>query len=168
MADVMRWRYGETNPIVAAVDSGTVIEIGDLLYLDTDDAKPASDQADQGTEASNQESFADKFLGVAMQRSRSGDTDPIRVATTGVFEFACPSGTHEVGHLIAVDEAASGTALEDQKVTNLGAVLADASKMQYAIGRVAKRETVATTTVLVDIRSTVMTGGVEPGSYSLS
>jgi hypothetical protein len=47
MADTMRWRYGETNPVLVPVDSRTVIEIGDLVYLDTDDAKPASAQADQ-------------------------------------------------------------------------------------------------------------------------
>ena len=78
MTDKMRWRYGDTNPVIAAVDSTTVIEIGDLVYLDTDDAKPASSQTDQGTETDNQTLFADNFLGVAMQRSRSGDADPIR------------------------------------------------------------------------------------------
>ena len=40
--DRMRWRYGDTNPVVAAVDLETVIEIGDLLWLDGDNAKPAS------------------------------------------------------------------------------------------------------------------------------
>ena len=29
MSDKMRWRYGDTNPVVAAVDSATVIEIGE-------------------------------------------------------------------------------------------------------------------------------------------
>ena len=116
MSDNMRWRYGDTNPVVIPVDSASVIEIGDLVYLDTDDAKPASAQADTETEEGNQEAFHDQFAGVAMQRSRSGDTDPIRVATTGVFEFVCPSGTYEVGDLLGADEAASGTALEDQQV----------------------------------------------------
>ena len=91
VANTMRWRYGDTCPVMLPVDSATVIEIGDLVYLDTDDAKPASAQADQGTEAANQELFHDKFAGVAMQASRSGDTQPIRVATTGVFEFDCLS-----------------------------------------------------------------------------
>ena len=45
----MRWRYGDTYPVVLPVDSATVIEIGDLVYLDTDDAKPAVGQADQGS-----------------------------------------------------------------------------------------------------------------------
>lgn len=152
MSDTLRWRYGETNPVILPVDADTVIEIGDLVYLDTDDAKPASAQADAGTEEDNQEGFHDQFAGVAMQRSREGDTDPIRVATSGVFEFACPSGTFEVGDYLGADEAASGTELEDQKV----AAVASAN---LAIGRCAKRVYPAATRVLVDIVSTVMRGG---------
>ncbi len=153
MTDKMRWRYGDTNPVIAAIDSTTAIEIGDLVYLDTDDAKPASLQADQGTEQANQSLLATNFLGVAMQRSRAGDTDPIRVATTGVFEFDCPSSTYELGDLVGADEAASGTALENQQIAQVSAA-------QYAIARIARRAPVATTNVLVDVRSTVMTGGV--------
>ena len=158
MSDKMRWRYGDTNPVVAAVDSSTVIEIGDLVYQATDDARPASDQADQGSKEDNQSLFADNFLGVAMQRSRSGDTTPIRAATTGVFEFDCPSGTFELGDLVGPDET-GGTTLLDQQVDAV-------SGSQYAIGRVARREASAATSVLVDVRSTVMTGGVEGGSPS--
>ena len=69
MANTMRWRYGDTNPVVLPVDSATVIEIGDLVYLDTDDAQPAARRPTSGTEAANQELFHDKFAGVAMQRS---------------------------------------------------------------------------------------------------
>ncbi len=39
MANTMRWRYGETNPIMIPVLVGYVIEIGDLVYLDTGTAK---------------------------------------------------------------------------------------------------------------------------------
>ena len=159
MSDKMRWRYGDTNPVVAAVDAATVIEIGDLVWLDTDDAKPASSQADLGSEDANQTAFADKFLGVAMQRSRAGDTAGIRVATTGVFDFDCPSGTYELGDLVGVAENGTGNALLNQQVASVGF-------SGGALARVAKREPVATTSVLVDIRSTVMTGGIEGGSSS--
>lgn len=159
MSDKMRWRYGDTNPVVAAVDAATVIEIGDLMRQDVDDAKPASSQTDYGSELANQESFADTFLGVAMQRSRSDETAPIRVATTGVFEFDCPSGTFELGDLIGADENAAGNALLNQQVATV-------SDSRYAIGRNAKRQPAATTNVLVDIRSTIMTGGVEGSSPS--
>jgi hypothetical protein len=159
MSDKMRWRYGDTNPVIAAVDAATVIEIGDLVYQDTDDAKPASSQAHQASKAADQELFADKFLGVAMQRSRSGDTAPIRVATTGVFEFDCPSGMFELGDLVGTDANVSATGLLSQQVAKVAA-------SKYAVGRVAKRVVPAATSVLVDVRSTVMTGGVEGSSPS--
>ena len=152
MSDILRWRYGDTAPVVVPVDSATVIEIGDLLYLDTDDAKPASSQADGGTEAINQETFHDNFLGVAMQRSRAGDTSPIRIATRGVFEFPCPSATFEVGTLIGASENGAGNALEDQQVEGVATA-------NLAVGRCAKRVNPAATTVLVDIVATVSHGG---------
>jgi hypothetical protein len=153
MTDKMRWRYGDTNPVIAAVDAATVIEIGDLLYQETDDARPASSQADQLTKEANQALFTTKFLGVAMQRSRAGETAPIRVATTGVFEFDCPSATFELGNLMGVDENAAGTALLNQQVTTV-------TQNADAIGRVAKRQATALTSVLVDVCSKIMTGGV--------
>ena len=153
MSDKMRWRYGDTNPVVAAVDSATVIEIGDLVYQNTDDALPASDLTFVGLSQS-QDNFCDEFLGVTMQRSRAADTDAIRVATTGVFEFACASATFELGDLVGVDDNAGATALEDQQVI----AVTDAAR---AIGRVAKRVASAATSVLVDIRSDVMYGGVQ-------
>ena len=153
MSDRMRWRYGDTNPVVAAVESATAIEIGDLVYHDSDDVKPAAAQADQGTAAANQAAFAAKFLGVAMQRSRPGDTAAVRVAATGVFEFACAADTFELGELVGACENSAGDALENQQVVKV----TDAA---HAIGRIARREPAASTAVLVAIVSTVMHGGV--------
>ena len=151
MTDKMRWRYGDTNPVIAAVDAATVIEIGDLLWQDTDDAKPASALANHSSQAANQQALAAAFLGVAMQRSRSGDAASIRVATTGVFEFDCASGTFELGDLIGADKNTANTGLLSQQVAKV---------TQGAIGRVAKREPAAVINVLIDIRSTIMTGGI--------
>ncbi len=125
MANQMRWRYGETNPVMVPVDSATVIEIGDLLYLDTDDAKPAS---------------------------ASGADRSIRVATTGVFELDCAAATFEVGDLVGAVENGGGTALEDQKGVGV-------ATPNLAIGRCAKRENPAATSVYVDVVSTVLRGG---------
>lgn len=149
MANKMRWRYGAANPCLVAVDSGTVLEIGDFIYLDTDDGKNAAAQADQSSEAANQRLFAKNFLGIAMQASASGETDAIRVATSGTFEFDCPSATYEIGDLVGVDEASSGTALEDQKV-------AAVATNDLAIGKVDERKASAATVVLVRIQSQVM------------
>jgi hypothetical protein len=149
MTDHMRWRYGDTNPVVSPVKRETVIEIGDLLWQDDDGtAEPASTLGCRPGEH-EKESFSKRFLGVAMQRSRAGDTDLIRVATTGVFEFdlsgAIPT---QLGDFIGP------TAGLDSQLVSL---THDAKR---AIGRAAKVRPAPLTAILVDIRSTIMTGGV--------
>jgi hypothetical protein len=150
----MRWRYGDTNPVVLPVDSATVIEIGDLVWLDTDDAKPASASTYGANLAAAQETFHDKFAGVAMQQSRAGDADPVRVATTGVFEYDCASATFEVGARIGVDANAGATALLNQQVIGTAA-----ANPELSIGTCAKRVATADIKVLVDIVSAVTRGG---------
>jgi hypothetical protein len=154
MANTMRWRYGETSPVILPVDSATVIEIGDMVYLDTDDAKPASAMADQGSESANQQFFHDAFAGVAMQASAAGETQPIRVATAGVFEFDCLSATLEVGDLMSSDEHSGGTSLLNQTVVKV-------TSANAAVGRCAKRLNPAGTRTLVDIVSSMMRGGTQ-------
>lgn len=151
MSDRFRWRYGETKPVVAAVAANTVIETGDLVYLDSGAVKPASGQANQSSKSANQTLFAGKFLGVAMQSSPNGQSTPIRVATTGVFELDCTANTFELGNYVGIETKTGG--LENQKVDKTTAVNA-------ALGRVVRREPSSTTTVLVDIVSTVMAGGI--------
>jgi hypothetical protein len=159
MSDRMRWRYGDTNPVVAAVAAETVIEIGDLVWQDVDNVKPASALANYGGKTANQQAFVQEFLGVAMQRSRAGDAAPLRVATTGVFEMDCAGSTFELGDLVGPDANQAGTVLLNQQVAKVAAA-------HYAVGRAARRAASATANVLVDIRSSVMTGGVLGGSSS--
>jgi Uncharacterized conserved protein (DUF2190) len=152
MANTMRWRYGETNPVMMPVLEGYVVEIGDLVFLDEESAKPALAQADQGTLAANQEALHDTFLGVAMQASPGESTQPIRVATSGVFEFDTLSATFEMGDLLGAKEESSGTALENQSLIGV-------ATPNLAIGRCVKRVSPAGTKVLVDVVSTVVRGG---------
>lgn len=56
----------------------TVIEVGDLVYLDGDDAKPASSFPWTTNLATTQENFAEKFLGVAHQSSAEGEIENIK------------------------------------------------------------------------------------------
>jgi len=149
MADVFRLRHEDTDRVAGAVDSATVIEIGDLLYLDGDDLKPASSQSDQASEEANQAVFASRFAGVAMQASDAGDTDTVRVAADGVFEFTCPSGTWEVGDLVGASENSGGDGLEDQQVEAV-------DRPELAIGFVAQREASAATSVKVRLASRVV------------
>lgn len=157
MADQMRWRYGDTRPVVLAVAEETVIEIGDLVWLDTDNARPAVAIDDIGGEgpaslAAAQEDFHDKFAGVAMQRSPAGSSRPIRVATSGVFELDAASATFEVGDLVGVAQDSEAARLAAQR----GVAVPTAAR---AIGRVAKRVVPAGTHVLVEIVGTVSHGG---------
>lgn len=157
MADVMRWRYGDTNPIVHNVDSAQVIEIGDLMYQATDDARPAS-QISSGSLINMQEAFVDAFLGVSMQRSAAGDTNPIRIATTGTFEFITASATFVEGASVG-PAGTSGDALDDQTVIAVATTFA-------TIGKVKKAYASATTSVLVQINSTIFTGGFADATAS--
>jgi hypothetical protein len=152
MANKMRWRYGDTSPVILPVAADTVIEIGDLLYQASGAALPASDQEDLGSEAGNQEGFHDAFVGVAMQHSPAGSTDPVRVATSGVFEFDCAAATFDVGDLVGSDEDAGGTTLQSQ-------VVVEVATPNLAVGRCVKRVNPAGNRVLAEIVSTIARGG---------
>lgn len=159
MSNVKRWITGERNERKCAVDAATEIEVGDLLWLDTDDVKPASQLSDLGTERWNQIKFRNLFAGVAMEAhpaNSSARTD-FRVATSGIFEFIAASDTYEIGAPIAIDEASSGTALEDQTVV-------DADFDYMAIGRVARRAPSATTTLRIAIDPPIWRDYISPSS----
>ncbi len=151
MANMMRWRYGETNPVMMPVDTEVAIEIGDLVYLATDDIRAAGALGAEETLAATQELFHDKFVGVAMQCSPVGVAGPIRVATTGVFEFDCAEATFDVGDLLGGNDAGAG-ALDNQLVDEV-------ATPNLAIGRCVKRVLPAGTKVLVDVVSTLVKGG---------
>ena len=156
MSNIMRWRYGDTNPVIAPVQSAEVIEIGDLLYYESGYAKTASSATDQLNKADNQEEFHNAFLGVAMQSSPASESQSIRIATTGVFEFDCLSTTFVLGEFLAPDEDSGGTFLEPQIV-----VKPTINAKTHAIGRCAKQENTATTKVLIDIVSSILRGGTQ-------
>jgi len=156
MANTNRHRREPTAPVYKTPASAVAIEIGDLIFQHPDDGAPknAAAMVDQGTLALNQDAFQQYFLGVAEQQSRSGDTDPIRVATTGEFEFACAAATFNTGDMVGACENADGDALEDQKVV---AVTTESK----AIATVAKDYSSNTTKVLCRIRSTIMRDSVQ-------
>ena len=107
----LNYREGDTNEVYVAYDASHPIEKGDLVFKDASSgyARTASNMANQGSAALNQLAFAQDFIGVAMQKAglQTNEksfrliTDPkppcVRVATTGLFEFACDSETEDVG-----------------------------------------------------------------------
>ena len=68
--------------------------------------------------------WSDNFLGVAMARSRRGETAPVRVATTGVFELDCPSETFELGDLVGVDVGGDHNTPMNQQAVKVGRSIA--------------------------------------------
>jgi len=102
---------------------------GDLLYNQSGTVRPASSQADAGSEILNQRVFADKFFGVSNGQKLSSDagTGAIPIIVGSQVEFNVASASYIEGELLAVDEASSGTALEDQllvKTTDPSAAIA--------------------------------------------
>lgn len=139
----MRWRYGDTNPVIAKPDKDVHIEIGDLVFQYRFLTYPAAVLIKEGYDPL---ALKKHFLGVAMQESKPGETDPIRVPTTGVFEFEWPGVMRPLGTLVHCINNQAIWPTEDKKC---------------AIARVARIVEKGGTSVLVDIVSTVMKGGVQ-------
>lgn len=157
-----------TSPVVRAqgiidsvdlpFDGSILLNKYDLMYLATDDVRPASSQADGGSEAANQASFVPLFVGVALDTRLAADTAAVAkfpVATDIVLGMDCASDTWEVGALFTVDEDAGGTFLEDQKlVKTVDGTLA----IGYAVSRAGS----AATRVLVRLMSRVFPHAAYP------
>lgn len=127
----MRWRYGETNPVMIPVASEAELEIGDLVVLTSGEAEPADEEATAAA-------MAAKFAGVSAQRHPGGHTGTaeVRVDTRGVFEFPLNTATTlVVGDLIKV-HVNGGAAVKD--------VVAKATDPEEAIGYAVRAETNAT------------------------
>jgi hypothetical protein len=145
---------GDMNEILVPVDSATVIVAGEMVRLDTDDAKRLSTMSDAGTEAQNQAAAHDVFLGIARDSSQAGQTRPIRVATSGVFDMDAVSATYEIGALVGPNGTGSGEAVGVSDTQ----VVAVSTQANQAIGRVAKRAVTATR-IRVEIFSSVLRAG---------
>lgn len=144
MADVNRIRVDlRADPQSVkdfAVDSATGIEIGDLVWLDTDDVKNAGHaNLWSQDEPTTQNRLGRWFVGVALSAHKANDpAGTVRVAGRGIAEYPLNAATTlEIGDLIGGSKA-SGNALEDQIVEKLTGAVAST---HYAIGRVAKRGT---------------------------
>ena len=170
MASTARYRSGPTNPIAVKCDPNFPIEVGDLLFQDPVSrlAKPAAGMKNQGSEALNQSTFHDFFLGVALQKNGAqpnealplnstvehSPSNVIEAATTGEFEFDCGWNT---GDLVGLANNSAGTALQNQfvkPVTAVSAAIGRAVPEAAAIGS-------ANVSVGVRIQSSILEAGVQ-------
>lgn len=146
MANSHSFRSGQQQLVQCPVDSGTVIEKGDIIWLDTDDVKPASSVTWDTNLATTQAALADAFVGIAAAPSASGETDaiPVDVSADSVYEFTVASDTYMLGAPLGADKA-SGNALLDQALED--AVAAS------SIAMAAEFKTAATTLLRVRFAS---------------
>lgn len=136
-------KYPVSDLLHLPAAASVAISVGDLLYHGTSGAATrASSQADKLDEEANQAEFAANFAGIANGNRLSTDAvaGTVQVQVDGEIEYPCTSSTFEIGDLVGADEAASGTALEDQSVKKV-------TCPRLAIGVVTKRYASATTTV---------------------
>ena len=132
MSNNLRFRSGQVELHKVRVLSDTVIEAGDLVWLDGNDARPASDFDWTTDLATTQGNFAAVFLGVAHQSSAAGETADISVdlSPLSVYEFEVTAGTFEVGGLLG--PAAGTNVLADQKLATVASgALAIARAAEY-------------------------------------
>jgi hypothetical protein len=112
---VARHRYGPQFIIRVAVDSATAINAGEAVYLEVDDARPASSEAWVTDLATTQANFVNHFLGIAQADHAAGSgavTDfPVDISPTAVYEMDCASEAHEVGDTLGMDKAAGNALL---------------------------------------------------------
>jgi len=117
MADAQLITKPIDNLLEFVADASLQIDIGDLMYHDTNDAKPASSQADGGTEAINQRTFAALFAGVAVSSHQSSEgASKVRVVPDIIIQMPCPSTTWEIGELVGASENSGGDGLLDHQV----------------------------------------------------
>jgi hypothetical protein len=116
----LRFRSGQVQLVKCRVDADTIIEAGDMVWLDGDDVKPASAFAWDTNLATTQGAFAAKFIGIAHQQSKDGDTTPISVdlSPLSVYEMDVPATTYEIGAALGPDESSS--TLMDQQLETVG------------------------------------------------
>lgn len=161
MSDKMRWRYGETNPVIAPVKTETVIEIGDLVFYDQDRLYPATDICRLAAASDDVFAYSRiRFLGVAMQRCILGEEGSIRVATTGVFEYELSHDRYgDYGAIMLGEPVCTVWNYQEQenvRITENQKVMVSRSPFPV-IGIIAKRDpNPKAETVFVKIQSTIM------------
>jgi hypothetical protein len=135
MSNRLRFRSGQVELHKLRVDSGTVLNAGDLVYLDGDDVKPASAFPFTTDVATTRSNFAAVFLGICHQSSAVGETEDVSVdlSPLSVYEMELVAGTFEVGDKLACDGDSAG--LKNQKmakVTNGTLAIARAAEFKAA------------------------------------
>ena len=141
MANSDRSRFEILRRRVYPTTSTDVINKGDLLVVNSGNAKPASS-------VSTTDALADAFIGVAIHAKPSTDTPEIVVGVDGVFEMDCSA----LGSAANVGDAVEGVVVSGAISPQMVAV-----GSTNPIGKVAKAGAVGDTTLTVHL----VGGGVD-------
>ena len=139
MANHLRFRSGPVHLVKSEIDSNSLIEPGDMLFLDSTEARPASEFVWNTDLPTTQAGFSDLFLGIAHERSEIGADVPISVdiSPQAIYEFDVSVSSYPLGTLLGPDENSS--ALMNQQLEAAGAAAqAIARCMEFTDGFVTK------------------------------
>ena len=151
MANRLRFRSGQVQLHKVRVSAESVIEAGDLLFLQDDQAQPASALSWDTNLATTQAALADVFLGIAHQPSPAGEAEPISVdiSPVSVYEFDVASSTYGFGDRLGADAVSS--TLRNQQLVKV-------STAAPAIARAVESRTTASNRLRVSFASAFHTG----------
>jgi hypothetical protein len=161
MANVDRTRFEVLRRRQYSTTGTDVINIGDLLVVDSGNARPASIKTATGGSAASrkttvQDAVADTFIGVALNAKLATATPNILVAVDCVAEHDLPSGltsAQYVGDKVEIhdtDDATTGVATP--QIVGFGTT--------NPIGKLAKNAAVGDTTVTVHYVGIAVAGPV--------
>lgn len=146
MSHRLRFRSGQVDLHRLRVDEDIELNAGDLVYLDVNDVRPASEFPFTTDLATTRGNFAALFLGVCHQSSAVGETTPVSVdlSPMAIYEFDIEPGLFELGDKIACSGNSDG--LANQELVKVGSAAT-------AIGRSAEYKGVASSTLRVQFAS---------------
>ena len=139
MANHLRYRSGPVQLVKSDIDSTSLIEPGDMLFLDSTEARPASEFVWNTDLPTTQTGFSNSFLGIAHERSEVGDDAPISVdlSPQSVYEFDVDVSSYTLGTLLGPDESSS-TLMNQQLEAVVPAAQAVARCMEFTDGFVTR------------------------------
>lgn len=139
-------RSGQQTLRSYPVASATVIAIGDMVWSNSGEVKPAADYTWDTNLATTQGTFAAAFVGIARTPSAAGETTNVQVDVSpdAIYECDQASATIDIGTPVGPAKA-SGNALENQKIV--------AATATSCIGRAASDHQSAATRIRVNFAS---------------
>jgi hypothetical protein len=155
---MFRYVRGEVKEVETRVEAAHVIEVGDLVFLDSDSIRAVIDLGTSVSVTLMQQDVHDSFAGVALQRHEVADglVTQFMVATSGVFSFINGAAAAiEMGVLIGVDGTGAFLPFNDTVIEAAGPLATEA--IGYCTRRVAATDTV----VEFEIVSTIYGQGVQ-------